>query len=88
MAKRNAIIVAAVLEVHCPHCGEPQPSPRCGAHLWEPDEVHAFAGDRICNACEGSFKLLQQSRVNVINDAPMRDADDSKYTNPDEDRTP
>lgn len=66
MHKRNAIIVAAAVEVHCPHCGDPQPSPGNGSFMWEPHEVTAQQGDRVCNACDHPFRLIAQNRMSLI----------------------
>lgn len=65
-AKRNAVIVAAVLEVHCPHCGDPQPNPRDESHLWVNADVTANQGPRVCNACDEPFQLIAQNRVSVV----------------------
>jgi DNA-directed RNA polymerase subunit RPC12/RpoP len=68
MTKRNAIIIAVALEVHCPYCGEPQPAPG-GSEMWEPREVEKYAelesGESVCVSCDKPFKLMRQSRVNV-----------------------
>lgn len=66
MAKRNAIIVAAQLEVHCPYCGDPQPNVRDGSHLWTQDDVKTAEGLRLCTACDEPFQLVEQSRVSVV----------------------
>jgi DNA-directed RNA polymerase subunit RPC12/RpoP len=65
MAKRNAIVVAVTLEVQCPHCGEPQPSPDNGAHSWMPSQVQTAQGTRTCVSCEEPFELHAQGRVIV-----------------------
>lgn len=70
---RPATILAASLEVHCPHCGEPLPNPTDGSHLWMPDDVLANTGAKICNACDEPFQLSYQKRVLVIDDGPMRE---------------
>ena len=64
-ARRNAIITAATVEVGCPHCGEPQPSPVTGSHLWLPAEVAKEEGPRTCVSCDETFRLHAQSRVTV-----------------------
>lgn len=66
MAKRNAVIVAAQLEVHCPHCGDPQPNPDDGSHLRVNSQVTASQGPRVCNACDEPFQLIAQNRVSVV----------------------
>jgi hypothetical protein len=64
--RRNAIIVAASVEVQCPHCGEPQPSPGNGSHIWLPSEVsHVTGGQRQCVSCEEPFTIIAQSRVSI-----------------------
>lgn len=65
-AKRNAIIVAAQLEVHCPHCGDPQPNPDDGSHLWIQDHIVKSQGAKVCNACDEPFTLMAQDRVSVV----------------------
>lgn len=62
---RNAIVVAALLEVLCPHCGDPQPNPSNGAHLWLIDEVSGNQGKRTCVACDEPFILMAQHRVST-----------------------
>lgn len=66
MSKRNAIIVAAQLEVHCPNCGDPQPNPHDESHLWLPSQVEQFSGAKTCNACDEPFTLSVQARVSVV----------------------
>jgi endogenous inhibitor of DNA gyrase (YacG/DUF329 family) len=65
MAKRNAIISAAALEVGCPFCGEPQPSPSDGSHLWYPSQVMENQGARNCVSCDKPFTVHVQNRVSV-----------------------
>jgi hypothetical protein len=33
--------------------------------MWEPREVEAAQGERVCASCYKPFKLMQQSRVSV-----------------------
>jgi uncharacterized Zn-finger protein len=63
--KRAALIVAASVEVTCPYCGEPQPNPNDGSHLWLPEEVRSAQGTRTCVSCDEPFYLHAQSRVSV-----------------------
>lgn len=49
--KKYAILVAASVEVTCPWCGEPQPSPGDGSHLWLPSEVVAAELEKRCLSC-------------------------------------
>jgi len=68
---KTAIIVAASLEVHCPHCGDPLPNPWNESHLWTPTELNLYAGPgnaatRVCNACDEPFHIVAQSRVGVL----------------------
>lgn len=55
MRKRLVSVVAVSVEVHCPHCGDPLPSPT-GSHLWTSDELRAVAthgeGLASCSACD------------------------------------
>ena len=64
--KRPAIIVAATVEVQCPHCGEPQPSPDNGSHVWMPGQVVTAQGKKTCVSCDEEFQLNAQSRVSVV----------------------
>lgn len=64
--RRTAIIVAATVEVLCPHCGESQPNPDNGAFAWTPDEVTMKQGRRECVSCDFAFTLHAQSRVSVM----------------------
>ena len=63
--KVTAVIVVATVEVHCPHCGDPQPNPDNGAFSWMPSEVEANQGARKCVACDEPFKLHAQSRMSA-----------------------
>jgi hypothetical protein len=63
--KRPAILVAVTVEVQCPHCGDPQPSPNNGSHLWTTTEVSESQGPKECVACDEPFTLHAQSRVSV-----------------------
>jgi hypothetical protein len=65
MSKRSAIIVAATVEVQCPYCGDPQPSPDNGSHAWMPSQIVTLQGPRVCVSCEEQFILHTQSRVSV-----------------------
>lgn len=63
---RTAIVTAFTVEVSCPYCGDPLPSP-AGSHFWELQEVADAAtvdkGNRICNACDKPLRISYQSRV-------------------------
>lgn len=69
-ASKSAIVVAASLEVHCPHCGDAQTNPWDESYLWTPTQVASLAGpggvSRVCNACDEPFAILAQSRVSVL----------------------
>lgn len=66
MKRRTAIVTAFTVEVSCPHCGDPLPSPT-GSHFWELREVAEAAavdrGDRVCDACDEPLRISYQSRV-------------------------
>lgn len=62
--RRNAIIVAGTVEVRCPWCGEPQPSPD-DSDFWVPSQVITHEGDRVCVSCDEPFRLLAQSRATI-----------------------
>ncbi len=67
--KKNAIITAVSLEVGCPECGEPQPSPETGSEIWLIDEVKASDGsERKCVSCDVTFRVIFHSRVSVGSD--------------------
>jgi hypothetical protein len=60
---RPARIVAASYEVHCPHCGDPQPNPDDGAHIWTREEIEHVVQStdgnvRTCVACDEEFLVL------------------------------
>jgi len=65
MAFKQATVVASTVEVTCPHCGEPQPSPDNGSHAWVPSQVVAAQGRRVCVSCDEPFQLNAQNRVTV-----------------------
>lgn len=65
MAAKTAVVVAATVEVQCPHCGEPQPNPDNGGHAWTSEEVRGAQGARACTACDAMFRIVAQSRVSV-----------------------
>jgi hypothetical protein len=55
---RTARLVAAAFEIHCPACGEPQPSPRDGSFLWEFVQVEQAATEqRACCACATPLRI-------------------------------
>lgn len=63
--KRLALIVAAAVEVHCPYCQEPQPSPDNGSDMWYPHQVEAKQGPATCVSCDEPFIIATQSKVMV-----------------------
>lgn len=65
MSLRPAQIVAHKLEVHCPYCGEPQPSPDDGSDVWTPEEVRASESRRECVACDKTFLLSLTTKAKV-----------------------
>ena len=62
---KHAIIATGTVEVQCPHCGEPQPSPDNGSHVWLAQQVQQTQGKRVCVACDERFILSAQNRVMV-----------------------
>lgn len=70
--RRNAAIVAATVEVLCPHCAEPQPNPDNGGYPWTPEEVSAEQGAKVCVSCDEPFRLVAQSHalINPIWEPP------------------
>ena len=63
--KRCASISAAALELRCPFCGEPQPSPDIGSHLWYPSQVVSADGKSFVCECGKSFVVRSMKRVVV-----------------------
>lgn len=55
---KPAQLTVATYEVNCPHCGEFQPNPDNGGHLWVPDEVRACEGVRKCVGCDVEFCVV------------------------------
>lgn len=52
-AVRAAVLTADAVEVGCPACGEPQPDPEIGSHMWTPEQIKAAAGQRLtCTSCD------------------------------------
>lgn len=64
--KRSAQIVAEVLNVLCPHCGEPQPNPDNGADGWSPEEVRTAEGLRTCVSCDEGFMIRTVGKAQVL----------------------
>jgi len=63
---KAAIVTAALLEVCCPTCGEPQPAPDDGAGMWLPRQITAVDGRKhTCVACDDAFTILSQNKVTV-----------------------
>lgn len=59
-----ATVIAEVVNVLCPECGEPQPNPDNGADNWKAEEVRAEAGKaRSCVSCDQPFQLQMVNRV-------------------------
>lgn len=50
---RVAQLVAEAVTVLCPECGEPQPNPENGSHLWTLDH---FRADRLSYAGKVQFR--------------------------------
>jgi hypothetical protein len=67
---KSAILIAATLEVYCPHCGLAQLNPWDESHLWTPTQVTSLAGpvgvDHICDVCGEHFKIVALSRINLL----------------------
>lgn len=65
---RFANIMASVVEVSCPYCGEPLPSPDNGSDQWLPSQVEAGQSERVCNACDEPFRVVYQDKAFVAKD--------------------
>lgn len=63
---RPAQIHAASLEVVCPYCGEPQPSPETGSHIWTVDEVRSKTGPHTCVSCDRQMTIGLSSKATVV----------------------
>lgn len=66
---RAAVINAVSVEVCCPHCGAPQPSPDNGSEMWLPSQVKAVAAvapQHVCVSCDEPFTVEAHTRVAVI----------------------
>ena len=62
--RRAAVVSAATIEVCCPKCGEPQPEPRDGSHLWTSEQLKASAGQRReCVSCDAPMFLDAPNKV-------------------------
>ena len=55
---RPAQLSVATYEVNCPHCGEFQPNPDDGGHMWTPANVRAAQGAAKCVGCDLEFCLV------------------------------
>jgi hypothetical protein len=71
--KRNASIVAATVEVHCPHCGGLQPTPVGSLTApwtrgtsWIPSQVFGSQGPRKCDLCNEIFVLDVNHRISPM----------------------
>ena len=62
---KRAVLVASAIEIRCPHCGEPQPSPDNGSDMWLPFQVEAFQGVRKCVSCDKPFDIQAMSKIQV-----------------------
>jgi hypothetical protein len=51
--------------LRCPFCGEPQPSPDIGSHLWYPSQVVSADGKSFVCECGKSFVVRSMKRVVV-----------------------
>lgn len=64
-APRPAQIIAVALEVHCPYCDEPQPSPDDGADRWDSAEILYSEGKHECVSCDKVFLLSSTTKAQV-----------------------
>lgn len=64
---RGTVTTAPSLEVGCPYCGEPQPSPESGSHIWTPDELKQKAGERReCVSCDKEIIINAPKNAQVV----------------------
>lgn len=60
------MLIAVSLEILCPHCGEPQPDPEIGSHIWTIDQLRAANEQkRECVSCEQSFVIFSATKIAV-----------------------
>lgn len=65
-AKRNASLFVETLNVCCPHCGMPQPSPGDGTDAWTPTSMKENLGPKTCTECDEKFMLMDQSSAAIV----------------------
>lgn len=66
MAMKRAILFAPAIEVTCPHCGEPLPSPDNGSDMWLPTQVRDASGQtKTCDSCDEPFVIADENKVQV-----------------------
>ncbi len=61
-----AQLVAESVNVLCPECGEPQPDPEGGSHLWLPAQVEGAQGHHLCVACDAHFVITTRRTVQFL----------------------
>ncbi len=64
---KNVVLVAASIEVHCPHCDAAQPAPG-GSEFCENREARAMCDDsvRSCVSCDEPIRMVWQDKVSVM----------------------
>lgn len=69
--KKIAQLIADVVTVVCPSCGECQPNPEDGSQQWEP---HHFQMKPVaaCVSCDEQLQISWKSKVQF--DAPAKEA--------------
>jgi len=59
---KRAQLIADVVSVICPYCGEPQPNPEDGSEQWE--LLHFARGtSKTCTACDKRMVLGSDTKV-------------------------
>jgi transposase-like protein len=66
MSLRPAQIIAATVEICCPHCGEPLPSPDSGSDAWLPEQIPKDSPKYTCNSCDEEFRVMFQNTAQVV----------------------
>lgn len=69
--RKQTTVVASGIEVLCPFCGEPQPSPGNGSFIWLSEELATVALDskranRQCVSCDVDIRVVAPARVGVV----------------------
>lgn len=60
-----ALIIAAAVQIHCPHCAQPFASPN-GSHMWTEDEFTDVCGGAVkCRDCGEMFDIKRRKTAQI-----------------------